>query len=113
MMRDFQRHVWGVASTGKDTLEHLEITVYAGPGEDYIVRRLEREKRGGRVECVDETHWRFSIDVYDTMEMLPWVRTFAERITAFSADNPLVCSRLAGDLEAMSALYGGEPVAVP
>lgn len=113
MMRDFQRHAWGVASAGKDTLEHLEMTVQAGPGEDYIVRRLEREKRGGTVERVDETHWRFSIDVFDSLEMLPWVRTFTGRITAFAADNPVVCSRLSNDLEAMSALYGGEPVAVP
>ena len=113
MLREFQRHVWGVSSAGKDTLEHLEMTVYAGPGEDYIVQRLEREKRGGTVERLDETHWRFSIDAFDTLEMMPWIRTFTGRITAFEADNPVVRARFANDLEAMSALYGGEPVAVP
>ena len=112
MLRDFQRHVWGVASAGKDTLEHLEMTVRAGPGEDYIVQRLEREKRGGTVERLDDTHWRFSIDAFDTLEMMPWIRTFPGRITAFEADNPMVRARFADDLEAMSALYGGEPVAV-
>ncbi len=113
MLRDFQRHVWGVASAGKDTLEHLEMTVYAAPDESFIVQRLEREKRGGTVERLDETHWRFSIDAYDTLEMLPWLRTFIGRITDFKADNPVVRSRFVNDLEAMSTLYGGESVAVP
>lgn len=112
-LREFQRHVWGVSSGGKDTLEHLEMTVHAGPDEGFIVQRLEREKRGGTVERLDETHWRFSIDAYDTLEMLPWVRTFTGRITDFKADNPVVRARFVSDLEDMSALYGGETVAVP
>jgi hypothetical protein len=106
-MREFQRHVWGVASAQKDTLEHLEMTVYVGPDEDFIVQRLKREKRAGTVERLDETHWRFSIDVYDTLEMMPWIRSFIGRITAFEADNPVVRSRFYHDLEAMSGLYGG------
>ncbi len=93
MLRDFQRHVWGVAAAGKDTLEHLEMTVYAGPGEGFIVQRLEREKRSGTVEQLDDAHWRFSIDAYDTLEMMPWVRTFIGRITDFKADNPVVVTR--------------------
>ena len=113
MLREFQQHIWGVASAQKDTLEHLEMTVYVGPSEDFIVQRLEREKRGGTVDRLDDTHWRFSIDAYDTLEMMPWVRSFIGRITAFKADNPLVRARFVNDLEAMSALYGGEPVAVP
>lgn len=113
MLRDFQRHVWGVASGEKDTLEHLEMTVCVGTDEAFIVQRLEREKRGGTVERLDDTHWRFSIDAFDTLEMMPWIRTFTGRITDFKADNPVVRARFVNDLEAMSALYGGETVAVP
>ena len=112
-LREFQRHVWGVSSGGRDKLEHLEMTVYAGPDEGFIVQRLEREKRSGTVTKLDETHWRFAIDAWDTLEMMPWVRTFTGRITAFEADNPVVRARFYNDLEAMSALYGGESVAVP
>ena len=65
------------------------------------------------MERLDETHWRFSIDAFDTLEMMPWIRTFTGRITAFEADNPVVRARFVNDLEAMSVLYGGEPVAVP
>ena len=112
-MREFQRHVWGVSCGSTGILEHLEMTIYAGAHEDYIVRRLEREKRGGTVSRVDDTHWHFSVDVYDTMELLPWIRTFTGRITDFKADNSKVCSRLFDDFDAMSVMYGGEPNAVP
>ena len=89
------------------------MTIYAGPDEGFIVQRLEREKRGGTMEKLDETHWRFSIDAWDTLEMMPWVRTFTGRITDFKADNPVVVTRFYKDLETMSAMYGGESVAVP
>ena len=45
--------------------------------------------------------------------MMPWVRTFTGRITAFEAENPVVRARFVNDLEVMSAMYGGETVAVP
>lgn len=112
-MREFQRHVWGVSSGGSGIPEHLEMTIYAGAHEDYIVRRLEREKRSGTVSRVDDSHWRFSVDVYDTMELLPWIRTFTGRITDLRADNQQMYARFYDDLEAMSMLYGGEPLAVP
>lgn len=112
-MKEFQLHVWGVSSGSSGIPEHLEMTIYAGAREDYIVRRLEREKRRGTVSRVDDTHWRFSVDVYDTMELLPWIRTFTGRITDFKADNSQACSRLFDDFDAMSVLYGGEPLAVP
>ena len=112
-LREFQHHVWGVSTGNRDTLEHLEMTVYAGLDEGFIVQRLEREKRGGTIEQLDDTHWRFSIDAYDTLEMMPWVRTFTGRITAFEAENPVVRARFVNDLEVMSAMYGGETVAVP
>ena len=112
-LREFRRHAWGVSATGSDALDHIEMTLCVDPDEGFIVQRLEREKRCGTVERLDETHWRFSADVYDAQEMLTWVRSFTGRITRLACTNPVVTARFANDLEAMSALYGGEPIAVP
>ena len=112
-LREFRRHAWGVSAAGSDTLDHIEMTLYVGAEEGFIVQRLEREKRCGTVERLDGTHWRFSADVYDALEMLTWVRSFVGRITRLECTNPVVTARFANDLEAMSALYGGETVAVP
>ena len=111
-LREFQRHIWGVSTGSGSGLEHLEMTLYIGPDERHILRRLQREKRCGTVELVDETHWRFSAEVYDAQEMLPWVRSFIGRITDLHSDNPMVNECFYNDLEAMNALYGGEPLVV-
>ena len=111
-MEEFQSHVWGVATGNASTPEHLEMTILVGEKEDFIIQRLQREKRCGTVEKVDNTHWKFSADVLDATEMLPWVRTFLGRITDFQCSDPLVMSRFRDDLEAMAALYGGETHAV-
>lgn len=50
-------------------------------------QRLEREKRRGIVEQVDEHHYRFTAEVFDTVEMLPWIRTFICRITKMNFSN--------------------------
>ena len=59
---DFRAHVWGVTGNNETRLEHIEMTVFAGPGEKHIIERLEREKRCGKVERADDAHWRFSAD---------------------------------------------------
>ena len=105
--------LWGV-STGSDyDLDHIEMTVRCGPGEDHILRRLEREKRHGRVEVLDGRTCRFTADVFDAMEMLPWLRTFTGRVTELRCSSPAVTEAFYGDLRRMEALYGGGDDAVP
>ena len=108
----FMCRVWGVSKRGDERLERLEMTICAGPEEEHIPRRLEREKRCGRVERLDESHWRFTAEVYDALELLPWVRTFIGRITALSCTDSRVTERFFRDLAAMAELYGGGDDAV-
>ena len=112
LLKTFMGRVWGVSHNRSEATTHLEMTVFVGDGEDHIPRRLEREKRCGRVERLDEHHWRFTADVYDAQEMLPWLRTFIGRITELKCDDPQVTERFYGDLAAMAALYGGDGDAV-
>lgn len=103
-------YMWGVTSRrnklGEDRLEHVEFIIRVDAGEEHIVRRLEREKRVGRVERVDDTHYRFVADVYDTGEMVPWIRTFICRITQMNFSNRTVENKFKADVDAMYCLYG-------
>ena len=108
----FMGRVWGVSRNRADALTHLEMTVFVGDGEGHIPRRLEREKRCGRVERLDERRWRFTAEVYDALEMLPWIRTFTGRIIELKCDDPRVTERFYAILAAMAALYGGDGDAV-
>ncbi len=109
---DFLSHVWGVTGNNFSRLEHIEMTVFAGEGEEHVVRRLKREKRCGTVVKVDDTHWRFSADVYDAREMLPWLRTFTGRISGLKCTDARVAARFRGDFDALAQMYGGNDHAV-
>lgn len=105
-----QSKMWGVAVRknrgGEERLEHVAFTVRVGNGEEHIVRRLEREKRTGQVEKIDEHTYRFTADVYDTGEMIPWIRTFICRITDLHFSDRTVENQFQRDMEEMYRMYG-------
>lgn len=104
-LEDFQSHAWGVTGNNNDRLEHIEMTVFAGPDEGHIVERLEREKRCGRVEKLDDRHWKFTADVHEAFEMLPWLRTFTGRITDLQCTDRRVIYRFWKDFNEMAQMY--------
>lgn len=87
-------------------MEHVSFEVKINDDEQYIVRRLEREKRCGRFEQLDEHTYRFVADVFDTNEMLPWIRTFISRIVKMNFSNRTAENKFKADLAAMYRLYG-------
>ena len=110
---NFISHMWGVSSGSDDGLDHIEMIIRVGSGEDYIPARLEREKRCGKVEMVGEGLYRFAADVYDASELLPWLRTFIGRIVSLECNNEYVRDTFQSDLDKMYSIYqGGEPDAV-
>lgn len=111
-LRAFQSKVWGVATKAGTETEHLELVIHAEPEESYVVQRLHREKRCGTVTELGGGNWRFEADVFDAVELLPWIRTFTGRIVSLKSTNPEVEKRFYGDLAAMRAMYGGDADAV-
>lgn len=104
-----QSKMWGVSvkrnKGDAEHLEHVEFTVKVEDNEEYIVGRLEREKRVGTVEKLDENTYRFSADVYDSSEMIPWIRTFICRIVKMKFSNRSIENQFKKDLEAMYWMY--------
>ncbi len=101
-------HIWGVSTQGfsGERMEHVEFTVTYADDETHIPKRLEREKRCGTVEKIDDHTSRFSADVFDASELIPWIRTFICRITEYSFSDKVLESRFKEDLEQMYRLYG-------
>lgn len=102
--------MWGVSTQNisGEPLEHIEFTVKYSADEYYIHQRLEREKRCGKVEKIDENTSKFSADVLDSAELIPWIRTFICRITSISFSNKALELRFKKDIDEMYALYGIE-----
>ena len=109
---EFTAHLWG-ASTG-DSLhtQHIEMTLHADDDEPHILQRLVREKRCGKVEVIDKNTMRFTADVYDAQELLPWIRTFTGRIVSLECSDGRVTEKFMNDFNAVMELYGGDGDAV-
>ncbi len=105
---DMATHMWGVSTHGDagEHTERVEFTVKYSDGEAHIHHRLEREKRCGTVERLDKNTSRFSADVYDSRELIPWIRTFICRITDIHFSDSETESQFKSDIKEMYALYG-------
>ncbi|MCD8179907.1 MAG: WYL domain-containing transcriptional regulator, partial [Firmicutes bacterium] len=112
-LNQIERHMWGVnCKWNLKNTEHIEFTVYVGNDEQHIVHRLEREKRCGYIEKIDDNHYKFTADVFDSNEMVPWIRTFICRITELNFSNSTIENRFKRDIEDMYQMYeiGGESI---
>ena len=100
-------HIWGVSTNSftNERMEHVEFIVQYEDDEPFIHQRLMREKRYGTVEKLDEHHSKFSIDVYDSTELHPWIRTFIGRITKIEYSNKMLEKRFLADLHQMYQAY--------
>ena len=76
--------------------------------EEYIVDRLLREKRCGTVTKIHDGLLRFEADVYDSTELVPWIRTYIGRITKLEFSNKGVEKRFREDLQRMYEMYSEE-----
>ena len=107
--RKIEPYAWGVNFRwATHRMEHVEFDVRVAEDERFIIKRLEREKRCGKVEQVDENTWRYTAEVFDTKEMLPWIRTFISRITRMNFSNRTAENQFKSDLQVMYRMYGVE-----
>ena len=113
-LNKIQTKMWGVTAKrdryGEGRTEHVEFTVTVADNEEHIVRRLEREKRIGHIEKIDRNTYRFVADVYETSEIVPWIRTFICRITDVRFSNRTVENQFKNDIKEMYRMYGIEEV---
>lgn len=107
-LNHMQQFMWGVRTQSRsgNRLEHVEFTIQYDEGETHIPQRLEREKRCGKVEHFDKHTSRFYADVYDSSELIPWIRTFICRITEIHFSNEAIDRQFKKDVQVMYEMYG-------
>ncbi len=101
------KSTWGVSFGKCKALEKLSLTLYIPAKEEYIKNRIMREGRNGTLSQIDETTYRYEIEVLDTIEMMPWIRTFIGRIIRLECDNKDAVNVFYNDLNSMYNLYAG------
>ena len=109
-LTNMRQHIWGVSTTSRSgqRIETVEFFIHHEDHEAYIYQRLLREKRCGIVEKIDEHTSRFYAEVYDSSELIPWIRTFICRITKIHFSNKILEAQFLSDIRKMYELYGLE-----
>lgn len=73
--------------------------------EQYILNRLKREGRNGVITKISENTFSYTVQVYNTNEMMNWVKTFIGRIVSLEGSNQTVIHKLYEDIIRMKNLY--------
>lgn len=97
--------LWGVSLGKENYIEKLEMTVRIAKDEEYILKRLEREKRNGTIQKLANGDYKFTAEVYDASEMVPWIKTFTGRIVEIKCSNERVEKQIKEDFEMMKRIY--------
>lgn len=101
-------YLWGVSfqGGGHTHLETITLTLHIQERtEDYILERLSREGKGGTITKIAPHTYTYEKEVFDSNEMLPWLRTFTGRILDIKCSNERLTQRFYKDLGQMYKLY--------
>ncbi len=99
---------WGVSFQNENRRhsEHVKLTLHINEhAESYILKRLEREGKGGTITRTAADTFTYETDVFDANEMLPWLRTFMGRILSIESDCPQLAARFQRDFLSMYHIY--------
>ena len=103
----YAEHLWGTTDGWRRDreIDHVELTIHMEDDEDFIMNRVQREKRNASVELVDKNTILFKADVYDAQELVPWIRTFIGRIKKLESNNKTFVYNFYKDLKEMVSMY--------
>lgn len=100
----FLPYLWGASI--RDRLDTVTMRIRVNlPSEEYILRRIEREGRNGRIEPETNSIFRYSITVSDASEMIPFLRSFIGRIVSLECSDPSIVTRFKRDFKRSCAQY--------
>ena len=89
-----------------DMTRAVMLDAVAGAAVEHVCNELEAEIRAKYPYPYYTA--RFSADVYDASEMIPWIRTFLCRITEIHISSPELQAHFLEDMREMYAMYGVE-----
>lgn len=85
----------------------LEITIRIDKGEEHILNRIEREKRNGTLEKLSDGLYKLTIDAFDPVEPMHWIKSFIGRIVKIEGGNDAARQLFNNDIKRMNEMYNG------
>lgn len=81
--------------------QNVSFTIQVDKDTGYIAKRLYREKRNGVVDDLGDWKYRFRMDLYDPIEILPWITTFYGYIVELVMEDEEAMNKLKTNFQRM------------
>jgi hypothetical protein len=102
-------HAWGVSFGIRRKPKMPESVVMAfhidEKNEEYVLERLKRESRRGKIKRLRENVFSYRNEVWDPNEMMPFIMSFIGRIISLECDKD-TARRFEEELKLMTSMYG-------
>ena len=101
---------WGVSFGGCQRDGKFTMKLYIDEEkEPHIINRLNTEGRGGQLNRMEANIYEYSKELYDTNEIMQWVKSFTGRIISVDCKDKKVVNSFNNDMQRMYDMYiGGE-----
>ncbi|MDF2592399.1 MAG: hypothetical protein K0S75_1865 [Clostridia bacterium] len=100
------KNSFSITHQSSEQLNHVKMLLSIDEAtEQFMLERIRREGKHGTVAKIDTNLFEYSIDVADTLEMVPWLRTFIGRIVKLEGTENHVISQFKRDINSMASLY--------
>ncbi len=86
----------------------LEITIRIDKDGEHILNRIEREKRSGTLEKLSDGLYKLTIDAFDPVEPMHWIKSFIGRIVKIEGGNEAARQLFNSDIKRMNEMYNGK-----
>ncbi len=100
---------WGVSYSGSQRIEQLCMKLRIDEEtEKHVLDRIRREGRSGELIRIDRNTYLYTVEVYDSNEVMPWIKTFVGRIISLEGTNRAVVDKFYNDIRLMNEMYSQE-----
>lgn len=105
-LETIKHKVWGVSFGGSYRQEIVTMKLYIDEKtEKHVIDRIQREGRGGTLTRLEENIFIFTVELFDTNDISPWIKTFIGRIIQLEGNNTHIINRFYNDIERMKNMY--------
>lgn len=105
-LESVKNKIWGVGFGGSLRQEIISMKLYIDEKtESFVIDRIYREGRGGTLTKVEENVFIYTVELFDTNDISPWIKTFMGRIIQLEGNNTHVINRFYNDIERMKTMY--------
>ena len=101
-----EEHMWNVVPGDPEDLKELKVTLRFPEDAGYLERKLNREKRIGKVEPLGSGRFLFSLRTYDLTAVRPFLRNYIGYIERIETDDRDFLDDWQKNLQAFQEMYG-------